>query len=756
MGCYEQHLALAQSLHDPAQATIALHNLGVLRYRQGRYAAAQSLHEQQRAIAQQLGDRPSEARALSGIAAARGAIGQYAEAIATYESALSLAQSLPDPFLETHILSNLGTLHLAQKRYGTAQTYHQQTLALAQQHHDALAIAQSQIALAQIDFFHTRYAQAQTRLRGVFDWIATLDAEAAVATEAIALRAWEHWGMVAYAQSQWSEAIAAHAQALALAQRIGDRHAEARALSNWGDATAQAGDRDRAVTLLEQAIERWSDLHEQLDSASSLNQTADLLSLDTDHIALFETQETTYSTLQQVLVDQGNIGQALEVAEQSRAQALRRLLVRNQLSTRDLPPEPTQTLADFRAIAHAEQATLVFYSMMDEVTDTDGIRERQPKSLQIWVISPQGEVNFRQAPIAPNANPQQLITTFQTFVLGGRDATAAAEPGIIQLEAPSFSLGMAAEPLLQDLDSHRHSQRDLNPFLRQLYDIAIAPIADLLPATEGDRLILMPHQSLFWFPFAALQSPTGDYLIEDYAISLAPSLATLALAQDRAATLAQQPRPWYDRPLIVGNPTMPSLPGNADPLDPLPHAEREAQQIAQLLQAQPLLGSQATKAALFEQWQPASLIHLATHGYLDSEHGLDSAIALTPTPTDSGWLLAKDLIARTGRDRLLNAHLAVLSACNTGRGRLTADGVVGLSRSFLAAGVPSVLVSQWSVPDAPTADLMIAFYQALLDPAISSRPGSQAIALRQAMLDQLQRHPHPRDWAGLILVGHTD
>lgn len=59
----------------------------------------------------------------------------------------------------------------------------------------------------------------------------------------------------------------------------------------------------------------------------------------------------------------------------------------------------------------------------------------------------------------------------------------------------------------------------------------------------------------------------------------------------------------------------------------------------------------------------------------------------------------------------LNAELVVLSACDTGRGRISGDGVIGLSRSLISAGVPSVLVSLWSVPDAPTAGLMIEFYQ---------------------------------------------
>ncbi len=97
----------------------------------------------------------------------------------------------------------------------------------------------------------------------------------------------------------------------------------------------------------------------------------------------------------------------------------------------------------------------------------------------------------------------------------------------------------------------------------------------------------------------------------------------------------------------------------------------------------------------------------------------------------------------------LVARLVVLSACNTGRGRVTGDGVVGLSRAFIAAGVPSVIVSLWTVPDTPTSSLMTTFYQHL-----RASP-DKARALRLAVLATLRRHPDPVDWAGFTLVGNA-
>lgn len=200
--------------------------------------------------------------------------------------------------------------------------------------------------------------------------------------------------------------------------------------------------------------------------------------------------------------------------------------------------------------------------------------------------------------------------------------------------------------------------------------------------------------------------------------------------------------------VVVGNPTMPSITAEAgqppEQLADLPGAEKEATAIATLLQTQPLTGKQATKATVVPQMARARIVHLATHGLLDDFKGLGvpGAIALAPTGTDNGLLTSSEILALN-----LKAKLVVLSACDTGRGAITGDGVIGLSRSVILAGVPSVIVTLWSIPDAPTAALMTEFYHHL--PLQSGK----AQALRQAMLATLKDYPNPIDWAAFTLVG---
>jgi CHAT domain-containing protein len=95
---------------------------------------------------------------------------------------------------------------------------------------------------------------------------------------------------------------------------------------------------------------------------------------------------------------------------------------------------------------------------------------------------------------------------------------------------------------------------------------------------------------------------------------------------------------------------------------------------------------------------------------------LGSAIALAPSGNDDGLLTADQIL-----NLKLNAELVVLSACDTGRGRVTGDGVIGLSRSLISVGVPSVIVSLWSVPDSPTASLMTEFYRQMQQQPRKSR-----------------------------------
>lgn len=257
----------------------------------------------------------------------------------------------------------------------------------------------------------------------------------------------------------------------------------------------------------------------------------------------------------------------------------------------------------------------------------------------------------------------------------------------------------------------------------------------------------MPHKALLLVPFAALQDPEKKFLIEKHTPRTITSIQSLALTEQKqkvADSTRRSALPLASA-LVVGNPIMPQLaaiPGQApQQLAPLPGAEFEARQISPLLQTMPLIGAIASEGIVTQEMRTAPILHFATHGLFDDQQGLNSALALTPQGGD-GFLTAEEIMGLS-----LRADLAVLSACDTARGSITGDGMIGLSRSFFAAGVPSLVSSLWPVADLSTAALMEQFYRNL-----QMQP-DKAQALRQAMLTTMVSYPDPTDWGAFVLMG---
>ncbi|MEM9808249.1 MAG: CHAT domain-containing protein, partial [Cyanobacteria bacterium P01_D01_bin.56] len=269
-------------------------------------------------------------------------------------------------------------------------------------------------------------------------------------------------------------------------------------------------------------------------------------------------------------------------------------------------------------------------------------------------------------------------------------------------------------------------------YWQELHQLLIEPIANLLPEDPEEQVVFIPQEQLFLVPFPALQAEDGSYLIEHHTILSAPAIQILGLTRRSRGEVQQPDGP----PLVVGNPS--PMPEN---LQPLPHAETEASTIATVLSTPALIGNSATESAIKQQLSKASLIHLATHGFFNESNPLQGSLAFVPADGEDGFLTAEEILAQS-----LTAELVVLSACDTGRGQITGDGVIGLSRSFLAAGANNVMVSLWQVPDDATAQLMVEFYH-------QRQKLDEAQALRQAMLVTREQYEDPVAWAAFTLMG---
>jgi CHAT domain-containing protein len=525
-------------------------------------------------------------------------------------------------------------------------------------------------------------------------------------------------GIYYFSLGNYTKAIDYHQQSLTIAREVKDRESEASDLNNLGLSLYKFGNFSSAEKTLIEGIQ----VYESLRAGLGAN--------DANKISIFEKQVSTYKILQQVLIAQNKPDTALEIAERGRARALVELL-----ATR-LSPDQTQpaniappTIEQIQQIAKAQKSTLVQYSIIyDEfkIQDKDQWRESE---LYIWVVKPTGEVTFRKTDLKPLW--QQQDTSLEQLVFSTRDSMGVRGRALAAVRPRP-----GKERLLQLSETER---------LQQLHKLLIDPIADLLPNDPNAHVTFLPQRALFLVPFPALQDAAGKYLIEKHTILTAPSIQVLGLTLEQRAKV-KQANP--QGAIVVGNPTMPSVKPDFDKspvqLPALPGAEKEALAIAPLLNTQALTGNQATKSAVLQLMPQARFIHLATHGLLDDIRGLGSSIALAPSGNDSGLLTAEEIL-----DLKLNAELVVLSACDTGRGKITGDGVVGLSRALITAGVPSVLVSLWSVDDQSTEELMTEFYQ-----RIQQQP-DKAQGLRQAMLMTMKKHPQPKYWAAFTLIGES-
>jgi CHAT domain-containing protein len=154
----------------------------------------------------------------------------------------------------------------------------------------------------------------------------------------------------------------------------------------------------------------------------------------------------------------------------------------------------------------------------------------------------------------------------------------------------------------------------------------------------------------------------------------------------------------------------------------LPHLAQEAAAVADRLGDLWLADGAATRAALLREAPNYPVIHFACHGCFDPTDPLASGLDLA-----DGRLTAADIL----RDWRLNAELVALSGCETGQSRVhRGDELIGLTRAFIAAGTPSVLVSLWPVADISTRLLMERFYDRLLQGDAPAR----ALALAQRSL----------------------
>src|SRR5262249_6800162 len=310
-----------------------------------------------------------------------------------------------------------------------------------------------------------------------------------------------------------------------------------------------------------------------------------------------------------------------------------------------------------------------------------------------------------------------------------------------------------------------------------LYDLLIAPVAHHL---AGKRTIcIVPDGPLWELPFQALLTEDGEFFLQRQALFYAPSLSTLRqMMRNRARAQAlsgdaDPPTELLAAPVsrsqssgllfAVGNPAVNSssaLPGvirGEASYGPLPEAVQEVKALARIygLQRSRLLtGQEAREETVKSEIGHYKILHFATHGTFDDQSPLYSRLLLANSAANEDGVLEAREIMRLS----LRAELAVLSACQTGRGQVRpGEGLIGMAWALFIAGTPTTVASQWKVDSTSTSTLMIAFHRTLKSQVFGqSRRITVAEALRQAALKVMSQpaYRHPFYWAGFVVMGN--
>jgi len=745
-------------------------------FQRGEGRQALAAYERAAAEAERAGDAAAQARALAAIAHASGRLGLYSKTIREGTRALDLYRAQPSSTERTQttigLYMSIGQAWLDVRDIGRARQAFEDGLAFAaanaRRHEHGGATANLARGLARLAYVERDYVTARARGEQSVQLIEALltgsrhPAERATA----ALRQRAAGALVIVGRSELelghpAEARAAVDRALKYARLAGAKDTEAAALEAAASAALQAHDYARALALYEDALRLAPgvNVHELIQihnglarSLMGLRRPDEALAALRRAIALvedvraelgepelrsgfFETKQGLYQNAVRLALRASQPDEAFELAERSRSRAFLDLLGnRATLSKGRTRALVDEELALRARLAEARAAT----AEVDDERDLRQARvavEAAERAYRAFLERVRKE-SLEQASLmsvetVTLAQTQALLpesTTLLEYLVGERDVVVWA---VDRSAARAFRLPLERTALVAEVQQFRAAIADraelsvVQTRARDLYDRLVAPV---LPAVRGDQLVIVPHDVLHYLPFAALRSPDQRWLIERYALTTLPSASVLKYLGDKAGAAGATA-------LAIGNPDLgPGL--------ELRFAEREARLIAE---RQPgttvLVRGEATEARAKALLGTAGLVHFATHGELSEDDPLASALLMVPGGGEDGRLEVREVL---GLD--LHARLIVLSACETGLGKLSrGDDLVGLQRAFLYAGTPAVVTTLWKVDDRASFELVRIFYDQLA--------GGAAQALRQAQLEAMKQYAHPFAWAAFVLTG---
>jgi CHAT domain-containing protein len=570
-------------------------------------------------------------------------------------------------------------------------------------------------------------------------------------------------------------------QALPSARSSGDRVLEASVLTGVARARIEQGHLDEAQTAL--------------DSALALTETLRTAWVGADLRAYYSsTVRDRYQLQIELLMRQHQDAKAFEASERARARSLLELLSESQADIREgvdpaLLTQERSLQANLRA--KSEQRIRTQNASLEKDIDALTAQYHEVEA-KIRSVSPRYAALTQPQPLTLTEIQKQVLdpdTLLLEYALGEeRSFLWAVTPGSFKTyELPGRAkLEAAARQSYEDLSSRQRTPHAATPDPTLILShMLLTPVAGEL---GKKRLVVVCDGALQYIPFAALPSPSAPDrpLIADHEVVNLPSASTAALLRHQTEGRKTAPKLVAVLADPVFNPNDPRVthsevahsafthpaqaavakttePENlersgqdvgAPGFERLLASRREADTIVALagkdrsLEAVDFDASRELVAS--DALGEYQFLHFATHGLLNSRSpelsGLVFSLVDRQGNPQNGFLEAQAIY-----NLKLGADLVVLSACQTALGKeIRGEGLVGLSRGFMYAGVPRVIASLWKVPDQATTELMQNFYRGILKQGLQP-----AAALRAAQYSMWKesRRSSPYYWAGFTLQG---
>jgi CHAT domain-containing protein/tetratricopeptide (TPR) repeat protein len=793
---------LAEKIGDRAGLAKAWLYLGMIKAHQNDDEQALRFEQQALAIHEAAGNKTGEAITLFPLSHTLHELGDYQKAFEYAHKSLRLAEEIKHRGVNAHALTEIAHIYIYQNNSQQALVYLEKSLPIFQELGDKIQVSITRFSIITQQQELGNYAQALEIYKGILEQTergkdpvgASIVRQAmgriyfAMGKNAEAMDSFNKAlqgteapsfvrstgpaligiSKVLLAEKKYREALPLAERAVSLSLQIIDQRSLYDALTTVGYCHLGLNQPENARRAFSEAISTIEDLRRQTIGSVE------------DRLRHFEIMLGAYHGMLRLLVQQNQPLEALVFAEKVKARGLLEMLQQGKLGIQKAMTIEEQQQEHRLKTEMSRLNTQLIRARQTGRPGSAGINEIKSNlekarldyeafQTTLYAAHPELKVKRGEAPVinaeelatllpdAASALIEYVVADNEThlFVITKAIGNTKADVRIYTLPIKQNDLAKQTELFRQQLASRDLSFR---ASATKLYNLLLKPAQAQLQGKTN--LIIAPDNVIWDLPFQALLTSTNRFLIEDTAISYAPSLTTLREMTKRRNN--QSVNATSTTLLALGNPligketvTRATMRLRDEKLAPLPEAEQEVKALKQLYgtsRSKVYTGADAREDRVKTEAGQAKILHFAAHGMLNNTSPMYSHLALAEgSANEDGLLEAWELMQMD-----LKADLAVLSACETARGRIGAgEGMIGLSWAMFVAGVPSIVVSQWKVESAGTRDLMVNFHRTLIaQPGTRQKP-TKAAALRQAAL-KLMNNPetrHPFYWAGFVLVG---